>query len=116
MVGLTGCPALLHSTTIGVVAPEILPPLGVGPATLAASASVMTDCARTVPPSAVTITGPATVALPSDDGVTVSLREHRSQPTPEAPSVTRTRGANRVAREDGRTFIGPSCSRTAPAS
>ncbi len=85
---------------MGVVAPEILPPLGVGPATCEAIASVMTDGARTVPPSAVRMTGPATLALVSGAGVVVSLREQRSQPMPAAPSVRSARGARRARRED----------------
>src|SRR3990170_4099800 len=79
MVGLTAWPGLLHSTAIGVVAPEILPPLGVGPATFDAIASVITVCERTGPPSApITMIGAALPDVVSGVGVTVSFLEHRS--------------------------------------
>src|SRR5947209_1698469 len=87
---------------MGVVAPEILPPLGVGPATFDASASVITASARTCPPSTIMITGVAVEGAPSAPGVAVSVREQRSQPMPERPSVPSRKSAE--WKDFGRSF------------
>src|SRR5688500_13468895 len=78
MVGLTGCDAALHSTAIGVPG-RSLPAFGIGPATFPAISSVIVLATCTLPPSAVTMTGPVVETPPSLAGVFVSWFVQRSQ-------------------------------------